>query len=202
MEKYYRVSEFAERIGKSSSTLRRWDREGRLVARRTPSGHRYYTNEDLYRAFGIEKPEPERQNIVYCRVSSRGQLDDLQSQVKAMEMFCLGAGIPIDELIKEVGGGMNFRRKKFLALVERIEQGEVGRLVIAHKDRLVRFGFDFFEWFAGRHGCKIIVANQETLSPQQEMVQDLMSIIHCFSSRLYGLRSYKKKIKEAAEANE
>jgi putative resolvase len=202
MDKYYRVSEFAERIGKSSSTLRRWDREGRLVARRTPSGHRYYTNEDLYRAFGIEKPEPERQNIVYCRVSSRGQLDDLQSQVKAMEMFCLGAGIPIDELIKEVGGGMNFRRKKFLALVERIEQGEVGRLVIAHKDRLVRFGFDFFEWFAGRHGCKIIVANQETLSPQQEMVQDLMSIIHCFSSRLYGLRSYKKKIKEAAEANE
>jgi putative resolvase len=202
MDKYYRVSEFAERIGKSSSTLRRWDREGRLVARRTPSGHRYYSNEDLYRAFGIEKPEPERQNIVYCRVSSRGQLDDLQSQVKAMEMFCLGAGIPIDELIKEVGGGMNFRRKKFLALVERIEQGEVGRLVIAHKDRLVRFGFDFFEWFAGRHGCKIIVANQETLSPQQEMVQDLMSIIHCFSSRLYGLRSYKKKIKEAAEANE
>jgi putative resolvase len=202
MDKYYRVSEFAERIGKSSSTLRRWDREGRLVARRTPSGHRYYTNEDLYRAFGIEKPEPERQNIVYCRVSSRGQLDDLQSQVKAMEMFCLGAGIPIDALIKEVGGGMNFRRKKFLALVERIEQGEVGRLVIAHKDRLVRFGFDFFEWFAGRHGCKIIVANQETLSPQQEMVQDLMSIIHCFSLRLYGLRSYKKKIKEAAEANE
>jgi len=129
-------------------------------------------------------------------------LDDLQSQVKAMEMFCLGAGIPIDALIKEVGGGMNFRRKKFLALVERIEQGEVGRLVIAHKDRLVRFGFDFFEWFAGRHGCKIIVANQETLSPQQEMVQDLMSVIHCFSSRLYGLRSYKKKIKEAAEANE
>jgi putative resolvase len=97
---------------------------------------------------------------------------------------------------------MNFRREKFLALVERIERGEVGRLVIAHKDRLVRFGFDFFEWFAERHGCKIIVANQESLSPQQEMVQDLMSIVHCFSSRLYGLRSYKKRIKEAAEANE
>jgi putative resolvase len=202
MEKYYKVGEFAERIGKSASTLRRWDREGRLVARRTPSGHRYYTDEDLYRAFGIEQPEPEKQNIVYCRVSSRGQLDDLQSQIKAMETFCLGAGIPIGELVKEVGGGMNFRREKFLALVERIERGEVGRLVIAHKDRLVRFGFDFFEWFAERHGCKIIVANQESLSPQQEMVQDLMSIVHCFSSRLYGLRSYKKRIKEAAEANE
>ena len=129
-------------------------------------------------------------------------MDDLQSQVTAMETFCLGAGIPIDELIKEVGGGMNFRRKKFLALVERVERGEVGRLVIAHEDRLVRFGFDFFEWFAQRHGCKIVVANQESLSPQQEMVQDLMAIVHCFSSRLYGLRSYEKKIKEAAEANE
>jgi predicted site-specific integrase-resolvase len=97
---------------------------------------------------------------------------------------------------------MNFKRKKFLALLERIEGGEVAQLIIAHKDRLVRFGFDFFEHFAQRHGCKIVVANQRSLSPQQEMVEDLMAIVDCFSSRLYGLRSYKKKIKEAAEASE
>jgi predicted site-specific integrase-resolvase len=202
MSKYYKVSEFAERIGKSASTLRRWDKEGRLVARRMPSGQRYYTDEDIYRAFDIKKPETERKRIVYCRVSSRGQLDDLASQVKAMEVFCLGAGIPIDELIKEVGGGMNFKRKKFLALIESIERGEVAQLIIAHKDRLVRFGFDFFEHFAQRHGCQIVVANQTSLSPQQEMVEDLMTIVHCFSSRLYGLRSYKKKIREAASQGE
>jgi predicted site-specific integrase-resolvase len=202
MRKYYRISEFATRIGKSASTLRRWDKEGRLVARRMPSGQRYYTDEDIYRALGIEKLETEKKHLVYCRVSSRGQSEDLASQVKAMETFCLGAGIPIDELIKEIGGGMNFKRKKFLALIERIEREEVATLIIAHKDRLVRFGFDFFELFAQRHGCKIVVANQRSLSPQQEMVEDLMTIVQCFSSRLYGLRSYKKKIKEAAEASE
>jgi len=129
-------------------------------------------------------------------------LDDLNSQIKAMETFCLGAGITIEELIKEIGGGMNFKRKKFLTLIERIERGEVGQLVIAHKDRWVRFGFDFFEVFAQRHGCKLVIANQESLSPQQEMVEDLMAIIDTFSSRLYGLRRYKKKIKEATESSE
>jgi predicted site-specific integrase-resolvase len=163
------------------------------------SGHRYYTDDDIFPAMGIEKPETQKKVIVYCRVSSRNQLDDLATQVKSMQTFCLGAGIPIDDLVKEIGGGMNFKRKKFLAIIEQIEQGDVSKLIIAHKDRLVRFGFDFFGIFAERHRCEIIVANQENLSPRQEMVEDLMTIIHVFSCRLYGLRSYKKKIKEIAE---
>lgn len=199
MSNIYRTSEFAKRIGKSASTLRRWDNEGRFVARRMPSGHRYYTDEDIYLIMGIEKPKVQKQVVIYCRVSSRRQLDDLASQVLAMQTFCLGAGIPIDDLVKEIGGGMNFKRKKFLALMKQIEQGSVSKLIIAHKDRLSRFGFDYFNEFAKQHGCEIIVANQEHLSPQQEMVEDLMAIIHTFSCRLYGLRSYKKKIKEIAE---
>jgi predicted site-specific integrase-resolvase len=115
-----------------------------------------------------------------------------------MQTFCLGAGIAVDEWIEETGGGMNFKRKKFLAIMQRIERGEVKQLVIAHKDRLVRFGFDYFESFAETHGCKILVANQEQLSPQQEMVEDLMAIIHTFSCRLYGLRNYKTQIEKAA----
>ena len=108
----------------------------------------------------------------------------------------------VDEWIAEFGGGMNFKRKKFLEIMEGIERNEISHLVIAHKDRLVRFGFDYFAWFAERHGCKLTVANQEQLSPQQEMVEDLMSIVHTFSCRLYGLRSYTKKIREAAESND
>lgn len=100
--------------------------------------------------------------------------------------------------IKEIGGGLNFKRKKFLKIMRQIRLGEVKILVVAHKDRLSRFAFDFIEEFASWYGCEIIVANQESLSPQQEMVEDLMAIIHCFSCRLYGLRSYKKKIKEIA----
>ena len=78
-----------------------------------------------------------------------------------------------------------------------MQSGLVGTLIIAHKDRLCRFGFDYFEQMARNNGCIIKVVNQETLSPQQEMVEDLMSIIHTFSCRLYGLRNYKKELKKA-----
>jgi len=202
MVKLYRVQEFAERIGKSTSTLRRWDREGKLPAKRSVGGHRYYDESDVRKALGIENPEQDKKSVVYCRVSSRSQLPDLKSQVEAMRQFCLGAGLAVDEWIEEIGGGMNFKRKRFLSVINRIEEGEISKLIIAHKDRLVRFGFDFFQIFAQRHGCEIVVVNQEQLSPQQEMVDDLMAIVHCFSSRLYGLRSYKKKIKEVVEQSD
>ncbi|KHL83047.1 transposase [Helicobacter pylori] len=80
--------------------------------------------------------------------------------------------------------------------MEEIEIGKISKLVIAHKDRFVRFGFEYFESFAQTHGCEIMIMNQFSLSPEAEMTQDLLSIIHCFSSRLYGLRKYNKEIKE------
>lgn len=131
--------------------------------------------------------------MVYCRVSSHGQKDDLQSQVAAMEQYCLGAGIAVDEWIQEVGGGMNFKRKQFLSLMDRIAAGDISRLIVAHKDRLVRFGFDLLDHIAKRNACVIEVVNQESLSPQEEMTEDLLSIVHTFSCRLYGMRKYKRK---------
>lgn len=198
MSKIYRVSEFAKRIGKSASTVRRWEAEGRIISKRGPGGQRYYDESDIRKALLIEPDEQEKKIVVYCRVSSKGQTDDLAAQIKAMRTFCLGAGLAIDEWIEETGGGMNFKRKKFLAIMERIEHGEIKKLVIAHKDRFVRFGFEYFDFFATQHGCTIVVANQEQLSPQQERVEDLMAIIHTFSCRLYGLHNYKKQIEKAA----
>ena len=198
MNNIYRVSEFAKRIGKSASTVRRWETEGRIVSKRGPGGQRYYDEADIRKALLIEPDEQDKKTLVYCRVSSKGQADDLRSQLKAMQTFCLGAGLAVDEWIEETGGGMNLKRKKFLSIMERIEHGEIKHLVIAHKDRFVRFGFEYFDMFAAQHGCKIIVANQEQLSPRAEMVEDLMAIIHTFSCRLYGLRNYKKQIEKAA----
>jgi predicted site-specific integrase-resolvase len=114
-----RVNQFASRIGKSPSTVRRWDREGTIPAKRTASGERYYDESDIKKALGIEVAD--KKVVVYCRVSSTNQKDDLASQVKAMEQFCLGAGIAVDE------------------------------------------------W-----------------------IEDLLTIVHSFSSRLYGLRKHKK----------
>jgi putative resolvase len=178
------------------STVRRWEAEGRIVARRSPSGQRYFDDSDVRRALDPGFDESARKTVVYCRVSSPGQKDDLVSQVAAMEVFCLGRGLAVDEWVQEVGGGMNLRRKKFLAVMDSIERGQVSVLVVAHKDRLARFGFDYLEHAAARNGCEIVVANQESLSPQQELVEDLLAIVHTFSCRLYGLRRYEKVLKD------
>jgi predicted site-specific integrase-resolvase len=95
----YRVNEFAKRVGKSASTLRRWDVEGRLPAKRSAGGQRYYNDEDVRKALLIDVPVAEKKVVVYCRVSSKGQADDLKSQVDAMRSFCLGAGIAVDDWI-------------------------------------------------------------------------------------------------------
>jgi predicted site-specific integrase-resolvase len=171
--------------------VRRWDRDGVLTSKRLPSGHRYFDEADVSQVLGTG--HAQRLVIVYCRVSSHGQKDDLQSQVAAMELYCLGAGIAVNEWIQEIGGGMNFKRKQFLALMDRIAAGEISRLIVAHKDRLVRFGFDMLDHIAKRNGCVIEVVNQESLSPQEEMTEDLLSIVHTFSCRLYGMRKYKRK---------
>lgn len=113
-----------------------------------------------------------------------------------METFCLNRGLSVDDWVSEIGGGLNFKRKKFLSIMMSMLRGEISTIVVAHKDRMCRFAFDFILELATSVGCEIIVANQESLSPQQELVEDLMAIIHCFSCRLYGLRNYSKEIKE------
>ncbi len=198
--KTYRLHEFADLIAKSTDTLQRWDRTGVLKAHRTLTNRRFYTEDQLSEVLGIK--EEKRICISYCRVSSPNQKDDLDAQKKAVAEFCAGAGIAVDDAVAEVGGGMNLKRKHFLRIMELVENRGVHTLVIAHKDRLARFGMDWFEWFLERHGCKLIVANKDdALSPESEMVRDLMAIIHCFSCRLYGLRRYKRKIVEMVRDN-
>lgn len=193
MSSNYRIAEFAKRIGRSVQTVRRWEAEGKLSAKRLPSGQRYFDESDVKALMG---GAPARRDVVvYCRVSSAGQKDDLASQVAAMQTYCLGGAIAVDQWITEIGGGMNFKRKHFLTLVDRIQRGEIQKLLIAHKDRLMRFGFDLFSHIANENGCEIVVANQESLSPQQEMVEDMMAIVHTFSCRLYAMRKYKHSIK-------
>jgi len=132
-----------------------------------------------------------RINILYARVSSRDQLPDLDRQVEY-----LVSRYPDGEVVSEIGGGLNFKRKKMLAVLGQVMSGDVKRLVVAHKDRLARFGFDLFRWLCEQNGCELVVLNESSLSPSEEMVEDILAILHCFSSRLYGLRKYKTQISE------
>lgn len=159
--KVYRFNEFAKRIGRTTRAVGRWEREGKLTAKRLPTGHRYFDESDVRAMLG-GAPE-KRFTIVYCHVSSARQ---------------------------------RFKRKYFLSLIELIQRGEIERILIAHKDRLVRFGFDLLDHLSREHDREIVVVNQESLSPEQEMVEDLLAIVHTFSCRLYGMRNYKKQIRE------
>jgi predicted site-specific integrase-resolvase len=193
---YYKPHELAKILGVSVKTLQRWDNQGKLPAKRTPSNYRYYTEDDLRIALG-EKPRPRiRKVVVYCRVSSSNQRPELKNQIKAMQEFSNNCGYSVSDTISEIGGGLNFKRKKFIEMIISMLKGEIEVIVVAHKDRLCRFAFDFVEQLAKYSDCRIIVANQTQLSPESELCNDLMSIVHCFSCRLYGLRSYSKALKK------
>lgn len=173
------------RLGIHPNTLRKWADAGKIKHIRTPHNQRLYDVDDFLAGYG------QRSRIVYCRVSSRNQLPDLRSQVE----FVKGR-YPEHEIIEDIGSGLNFKRKGFNALLERILSGDVEEIVVAHRDRLMRFGFDLFQSIAKRYSCRIVVLDNSQLSPQAELVADLLSIIHVFSCRLYGLRKYSNKIKK------
>jgi putative resolvase len=193
----YSVSQFAKRIGVSVHTLQRWDREGRLKALRTPTNRRLYTDDHLARVMQMRQGNRARKTVVYLRVSSQGQKPDLVNQRKMLEAFCAARGIVVDAWIEEIGGGLNLKRPKFLALIDGIISGEIATVLVAHKDRLARFGVELVQHLCRVHGAELIVLNTQTLSPEQEMVQDLLAIVDCFSARLYGLRNYRKTLKKA-----
>ncbi|MGO4576678.1 IS607 family transposase [Cupriavidus sp. 2TAF22] len=204
MERTYSTGKAAEMLGVSVKTLQRWEREGRLIpASRSDSNRRVYTEQQLADFRGLQRSggKAPTRVVVYCRVSSAAQKPDLANQRRVMEEFVVARGLANVEFIEEIGGGLNFQRKRFQALMNEIGQREIRVLVVAHSDRLTRFGFEWFEHYAKTNGCEILVLNQERLSPEQEMVQDLMTIVHCFSSRLHGLRNYKKKLQEALDAD-
>jgi putative resolvase len=117
--------------------------------------------------------------------------DDLSNQIKYLR-----ERYPHHELIEDVGSGLNFKRKGFVRVLDRIMSGDIAEIVITHRDRWCRFGFQIFEHIAEQNNCKFVVLDNTQLSPQEELVKDLVSIIHVFSCRIYGLRKYSDKIKK------
>ncbi|BAZ24042.1 resolvase domain protein [Kalymmatonema gypsitolerans NIES-4073] len=185
---YLSPQQVYKQYGFHPKTLADWADAGKIDYIRSPGGHRRYSQASLE---GIKGGTDNRKVVLYARISTSGQKPELESQITY-----LGKNYPNCICISEIGSGMNFKRKKFIALLEDVTKGLVKEIVVAHKDRLARFGFDLIEWFCQLHDCTITVLNNTELSPQQELMQDFMSIMHCFSSRLYFLRKYEKKIEK------
>ena len=194
----YKPKDFAELLNVSVKTLQRWDRDNILVAKRTPTDRRYYTY-DQYLEFKGVKNDATRKTVIYTRVSTTNQKDDLINQVKFLQEFTNAKAMIVDEVIQDIGSGLNYNRKKWNRLLEEVMENKIDTIVITHKDRFIRFGYEWFEKFLLKFDTKLLVVNNEFLSPQEELVQDIISILHVFSCRIYGLRKYKKKIEEDEE---
>lgn len=193
--KNYKPKDFAELIGVSVKTLQRWDRDGILKSNRTPTNRRYYTYDQYLAYKGMNTKKDTRKTIIYARVSTKNQKGDLLNQISFLRQFCNAKGIIVDQCMEDYGSGLNYNRKQWNELLDGIMEQKVKTVVIAHRDRFVRFGYDWFERFCLKYDTTIIVVNNEELSPQEELVQDVISILHVFSCRLYGLRKYKKQIR-------
>ena len=197
--KQYKVGEFAKLLNVTVKTLQNWDKQGSLKAYRTPTNQRFYTEEQLNQILNLSNSnqiEKQGLKIGYCRVSTHNQKSSLQNQEDYLRNYTNAKGVILDEVFTDLGSGINYNRKNFNKILELVEAGEVSEIYVTYKDRFVRFGFDWFNTFCEKHDAKIIVLNQPSTSPEQELAEDLLNIVTVFSARNHGLRTYKKQLEQ------
>jgi excisionase family DNA binding protein len=182
--------EVCQRLGISYRTLQSYVKKGYIKPVILQSGKWRFKEEDVERLMGIVR---RRKVILYARVSSNTQKDDLVNQVKYLEENVK----EYDQVIAEVGSSLNMKRKGFLKLLRMILNNEVSKVVVAYPDRLVRFGFEIIEEICKAHNCELVVLNKEDKTPEQELIEDLISILVSFSEKLQGMR--KEKVRKCVE---
>jgi len=198
------IGQAASELGVSAATLRRWEAEGRIEVERTPKGHRRYDLAKLHGIAARRGPSGKRVTIAYARVSSHDQKGDLVRQAALLEAFCASNGWSF-EVIEDLGSGLNYQKRGLRQLIRRICSGEVGRLVLTHKDRLLRFGSELVFALCGHFGCEVVIINaSEQVTFEEELASDVLEILTVFSARLYGARSRRnrelmERLREAAE---
>jgi predicted site-specific integrase-resolvase len=192
MTRLVSISKASEVLGVSIATLRRWEADGRITAQRTSAGHRRYDlavlKPELFHA-----PPDTRRTLAYARVSSHDQKDDLQRQMQVLEMYCASQGWTF-EILSDLGSGMNYHKKGLKKLLDAIIEGSVGRLVLTHKDRLLRFGAELVFAICEAKQVEVVILNRgEDTIFEEDLAKDVLEIITVFSARLYGSRSRKNK---------
>ena len=194
------IGRAAQALGVSKETLRRWEKTGKIAVERTPKGHRRY---DLAGLRGVAQRNSldEKKTIAYARVSSHDQKDDLQRQAAVLESFCAAHGWTV-EVVQDLGSGLNYSKKGLKKLIKEICSGNVRRLVITHKDRLLRFGAELIFSLCEQFETEVVILNSaQDATFEDDLVQDVLEIITVFSARLYGSRSRKnKKLVEALQS--
>jgi len=193
MSKFLSIQDAAKYMGVTPQTLRRWEKAGKITpAYRTEGKQRRY-DPSLLRPFDLSNKATDRLTIAYARVSSHDQKDDLQRQVHMLEVYCSAKGWTFSTL-KDLGSGMNYHKKGLKQLLDLVMKGQIGRLVLTHKDRLLRFGAELVFSLCAVKNIEVVIINQgDEPSFEEELAKDVLEIITVFSARLYGSRSHKNK---------
>lgn len=183
-------------------TLQNWDYSGKLIAKRNPNNRRYYTYDQINKFLGKEKIEVKKKIVGYCRVSSNKQKDDLSRQIDNVKMYMFSKGYQF-EIIKDIGSGINYNKKGLNDLIQMIISNQVEKIVIAYKDRLLRFGFELVENICKLYDVEIEIIDNTEKTEEQELVEDLVQIITVFSCKLNGRRANKlKKIAQEVDSDD
>ena len=179
--------------GVSGDTLRRWEAAGKIEVERTANGHRRYDLMDL-RGYAPGRRPSKRTRLAYARVSSQEQKGDLVTQVALLESYCAANGWEY-EVLEDLGSGLNYNKCGLRQLIKRICAGDIGRWVLTHKDRLLRYGSEIIFAICEEFNIEVTILNQreKPLSFEAELVADVLEIIPVFSARLYGSRSQRKR---------
>jgi len=196
-DSYMHIRDARKILGVCNQTLHNWDKKGQIRTARLPCGARLIHKQDIYDIIGVHPTPTPKQKIIYCRVSSKKQEDDLNRQTGLLRQQ-----YPNHVLVTDIGSGINWKRKGLQTILELAMSGQLEEIVVAHRDRLCRFAFELLDFILSNAGTKLIVLDAEAgKSSEQELADDILSIIHVYSCRSMGKRRYKSK-KDTPVSNE
>jgi len=182
----------------SRQTLTRYVKEGRIRTETLPNGRYEYNREDVYAVFN---KNVERKTVLYARVSTAKQKADLENQISLLKQFCYSNGYTVSAVYSDIASGISFeKRKEFFSLMDEVIAGRFDKVIVTYKDRLSRVGFDLFYYLFRKYNCEIIVMNEagSRKLDSEEIFEEIVSLLHCYSMKLYSRRRLKK-IREVLE---
>ena len=208
MDKLLTLKETEQLLNVSKSTLQRWDNSGKLIALRTEGGHRRYKQSDIERLIGENKNEDTNDSdgiivATYARCSTPDQKahGDIDRQSSMIFEYCTKKKYKVEYIIKDMGSGLNDKRKGFIKLCNLVVSGKINKVVIEHKDRLTRFQYNLIEFFFNSYGVEIELLDKKEYTEQEELVNDMMMLIASFSGKVYSLRAQENRKKRKEKEN-
>lgn len=185
------IGKFAKEIGLSAQHLRKLHDDNILVpAVITKGGTRYYSDEQLSEYLNRDNKPQQLPIVLYARVSTRSQKDDLDRQVENLKSYAISRGYSF-EIITDIGSGIDYTKQGLKQLIRKINNKEISKIVVLYKDRLIRFGFELIEYLCELNNISIEIIDNTTVSKETELTNDLIQIITVFANQLYGARSKK-----------